>query len=106
MSHQAAQTFSTQQQHLHHRRLATSGLTVTLMSCRHGQDLLGHLLLLQLRKDLAAQLARKVQQARLDRQDRVVTQAQQARELTLRDDTLRMVHLLPHNPLVLLETRT
>jgi hypothetical protein len=104
MSHQDAQTFSTQQQLLHHRRLATSGLTVIPMSCRHGQVLLGHLLLLQLRKDPVAQQALSVQQALPARQDRVDTRAQLALESTLKDDTLHMARLSPHNLLVLLVT--
>ena len=104
MRQQAEQTFNTQRLRLHHRRLATSGLTVTLMSCRHGQGLPGHLLLLQLHKGLVAQQDQSDQQVQLDRQDRAALPAQQAQELTLRDDTLRMVHLLPRNPLVLLET--
>jgi hypothetical protein len=104
MKQQDAQTFSTQQLRLHHRRLATSGLTATPTSCRHGQDLPGHLLLLQLHKDLAAQQDLSVQQARQDRQDRADILDQQAQELTLREDMLRMARLLPHNLLVLLET--
>jgi hypothetical protein len=44
-----------------------------------------------------------VQQARQDHAD---TLDQQAQELTLKDDTLRMAHLLQHSLLVLLVTRT
>jgi hypothetical protein len=43
------------------------------------------------------------QQVQLDRQDHAASLGQQAQELTLKDDTLRMAHLLLHNPLVLLE---
>ena len=106
MKQQDAQTFSTQQLLLHHRRLATSGLTATPMSFRHGQVLRGHLSLLQLRKDQADLQVPLAQQEQLVRQGHAVTQAQQAQELTLKDDTPRMVHLSPHNLLVLLVTHT
>jgi hypothetical protein len=105
MSQQDEQTFSTQQQRLHHRRLVTSGLIVIQMSYKHGQDLLGHLLLLLHRKDLADQPVPLVLQARQVHQDHVATLGQQAQELTSRDDMLRMARLSPHNLLVLLVTR-